>query len=420
MALLRTCLTAAALLALLEGAAAFTSHGFAATARVSRSVSRGRAAPRMAAMEVLPHLDVMFAAAQGLAEEVAKEAGKGGGPLSPLISATEFSITSIHDLLKSAGVENPYGYSIILFTLGIKALTFPLNAKQLESTTKMQALNPKIKQIQSKFANNPEKANQMIAALYQEAEVNPLAGCLPSLAQIPIFISLYRSILNLSKDNVLTEPFLWLPSLEGPTYGAEAQDGLKWLTAWQDGAPMLGWHDTACFLSIPIILVVSQKISQRILTPPDSPNAPQGASATVLNILPLMVGWFSLNVPSGLGVYWIVNNIVTTALTGFLKNKYSNDPKLAAISGPSTAPAPAPEVSTTTMERPAPQGMMSMAAETVDAEVVSDAVGVADAEEEEEMDDAAGMGEPTTAQREAKKKARKAQKKARKAQRKKR
>ena len=62
--------------------------------------------------------------------------------------------------------------------------------------------------------------NQKIAEVYQENEVNPLAGCIPSIAQIPIFIGLYRAVLTLAKDNALDESFFFLPSLEGPTYGA--------------------------------------------------------------------------------------------------------------------------------------------------------------------------------------------------------
>lgn len=71
--------------------------------------------------------------------------------------------------------------------------------------------------------------NQKIAEMYQTNNVNPLAGCLPSLAQIPVFIGLYRSVLNLAAADKLDEPFLFLPSLEGPTYGADPTHGTDWL-----------------------------------------------------------------------------------------------------------------------------------------------------------------------------------------------
>jgi YidC/Oxa1 family membrane protein insertase len=71
-------------------------------------------------------------------------------------------------------------------------------------------------------------------------------------------------------QNELNEPFLWLPNLEGPTYGAAPADGMNWLTKNWDGLiPPLGWHDTIAFLSIPLILIVSQSVSQKLLQPPN-------------------------------------------------------------------------------------------------------------------------------------------------------
>ncbi len=75
----------------------------------------------------------------------------------------------------------------------------------------LQAIAPKAKELKEKYGKNKQLLNQLTASLYQKAEVNPLAGCLPAIAQIPIFIALYRSLLNLATDNQLDEPFLWLP-----------------------------------------------------------------------------------------------------------------------------------------------------------------------------------------------------------------
>jgi len=92
-----------------------------------------------------------------------------------------------------------------------------------------KALQPTIKSLQAKYQSNPEVMNQKIAEVYQRNEVNPLAGCIPSLVQIPVFIGLYRAVLNLAKENALDESFLFLPSLEGPTYGADPAHGSDWL-----------------------------------------------------------------------------------------------------------------------------------------------------------------------------------------------
>jgi len=89
--------------------------------------------------------------------------------------------------------------------------------------------------------------------MYQDNEVNPLAGCIPSIVQLPVFIGLYRAVLNLAKADKLDEPFFLLPSLRGPTYGADPAHGSDWIRANWDGGfpfgtPSLGWHDTLIFL----------------------------------------------------------------------------------------------------------------------------------------------------------------------------
>ncbi|CAN0517984.1 unnamed protein product, partial [Ectocarpus sp. 8 AP-2014] len=98
--------------------------------------------------------------------------------------------------------------------------------------------------------------------------------------------------------------------------------GIGWLTTFVDGHPILGWHDTLCYMSIPAILVLSQKLSMTLLTPPDDgPDDATGSSLkqTVITYLPVLIGWFSLNVPSALGIYWLANNLSTTATSFAIK-----------------------------------------------------------------------------------------------------
>jgi YidC/Oxa1 family membrane protein insertase len=147
----------------------------------------------------------------------------------------------IHLGVAATGTGNSWGISIVLLTILIKVVTYPLQKTQLESTNKMQAMQPAIKEIQTKYQSNPEVMNQKIAEFYQTNNINPLAGCLPALVQIPIFIGLYRSVLELAKLDKLDEPFLFLPSLEGPTYGADPTTASDWL--------LKGWLVTSSFLS---------------------------------------------------------------------------------------------------------------------------------------------------------------------------
>ena len=187
----------------------------------------------------------------------------------------------------------------------------------------LQTLQPTIKDIQAKYQSNPEVMNQKIAEVYQTNEVNPLAGCIPSLVQIPIFIGLYRAILNLAKEDRLEEPFLWLPNLEGPTYGADPAHGSDWiLKNWVDGAPSLGWDDTAAFLTIPVILVISQFLSMQLM----QPKVEGQEQPAILKVLPLMIGWFSLNVPAALGIYWVANNFITTAISMQIRSGINMEP----------------------------------------------------------------------------------------------
>ena len=160
-----------------------------------------------------------------------------------------------------------------------------------------------MKEIQAKYQTNPEVMQREMQLLYSENDVNPLAGCFPALVQIPVFIGLYRALLKLASDDLLNEPFLWLPNLEGcvgcvphlfrpsvaiatlaslislrcalrclpfrPVYGAQNADWL--FQNWEGTTPPLGWHDTLCYLTLPLILIVVQSISQRLLTPPQDP-----------------------------------------------------------------------------------------------------------------------------------------------------
>lgn len=222
--------------------------------------------------------------------------------------------------------------------------------------------------------------NQKIADLYKENEVNPLAGCLPSFLQIPIFIGLYRAVLTLAKDGKLDEPFLFLPSLEGPTYGADPTHGSDWiLKGWENGVPTLGWEQTAAFMVLPIVLVLSQFISMELMQPQPGPDGTKPESPIVLKFLPLMIGWFSLNVPSALGIYWVANNIITTSTTLLIRSQMKPVTVSASSSSP---PSPSASIFAAPPMREKPAGFSSAFEEnpdikpitTIDAEIVDDSV----------------------------------------------
>jgi YidC/Oxa1 family membrane protein insertase len=259
------------------------------------------------------------------------------------VDATEFAIRGLHDVLGTGS----YGYAIILFTLFIKAVTFPLNYQQIESSSKMQALQPKVKLLQEKYRNDPQTMNQKLGELYMGANVNPLSALLPTFAQLPILISLYKGLNYLAEDDALEERFLWLPNLEGPTFGNRGMDWILNFSDWNGGVPPLGWNDTLCFLSLPVILVATQKVSIELNKPAEVNENPQQAQTyKILGFLPFVLGLTALSVPAGLSIYWIVNNVLTTGTTLAIKKKVTSEMEEFGVGSATSSPKQAePEFS---------------------------------------------------------------------------
>ncbi|KAL4283777.1 hypothetical protein GQ457_16G010600 [Hibiscus cannabinus] len=247
-------------------------------------------------------------------------AQKNGGWFGFIAEAMEFVLKVLKGGLSAVHVPYAYGFAIILLTVIVKVATFPLTKQQVESTLAMQNLQPKIKAIQQRYAGNQERIQLETSRLYKQAGVNPLAGCFPTLATIPVWIGLYQALSNVANEGLFTEGFFWIPSLGGPTTIAARQSGsgISWLIPFVDGHPPLGWHDTAAYLVLPVLLVVSQYVSMELMKPPQTDPA-QKNTLLVLKFLPLMIGYFSLSVPSGLSIYWFTNNVLSTAQQVWLR-----------------------------------------------------------------------------------------------------
>ncbi|KAL5814467.1 hypothetical protein ACOSQ4_025108 [Xanthoceras sorbifolium] len=251
----------------------------------------------------------------------ADAAPQNGGWFGFISEAMEFVLKILKDGLTAVHVPYSYGFAIILLTVIVKVATFPLTKQQVESTIAMQNLQPKIKAIQQRYAGNQERIQLETSRLYKQAGVNPLAGCLPTLATIPVWIGLYQALSNVANEGLFTEGFFWIPSLGGPTTIAARQSGsgISWLFPFVDGHPPLGWHDTAAYLVLPVLLVVSQYVSMEIMKPAQTDDPAQKNTLLVFKFLPLMIGYFSLSVPSGLSIYWFTNNVLSTAQQVWLR-----------------------------------------------------------------------------------------------------
>ncbi|GFP82347.1 inner membrane protein ppf-1 chloroplastic [Phtheirospermum japonicum] len=265
----------------------------------------------------------------------AAAAQKSGGWFGFISEAMEVVLKVLKDGLAAVHVPYAYGFAIILLTVLVKVATLPLTKQQVESTLAMQNLQPKIKAIQQRYAGNQERIQLETSRLYKQAGVNPLAGCLPTLATIPVWIGLYQALSNVANEGLLTEGFFWIPSLGGPTTIAARQSGagISWLFPFVDGHPPLGWQDTAAYLVLPVLLVVSQYVSMEIMKPPQTDDPAQKNTLLVFKFLPLMIGYFSLSVPSGLSIYWFTNNVLSTAQQVWLRKLGGAKPVVSENAG---------------------------------------------------------------------------------------
>ena len=192
-------------------------------------------------------------------------------------------------------VQN-YGLSIILFTILVKVLLLPLTIKQTKSTKAMQDIQPKIQEIQTKYKDKPEKQQQEIMKIYTEAKINPLAGCLPLLIQMPILFGLFA---------VLREPWKFgLFSSQDAFLAADTSFlWLKSLTA-AGGFTLQG-------LSMGILSGGSAYIMQKVMTPGDQEQAQ--TMKTMTYVMAAMSFYWGMTFPAGLAVYWTVSNIFSIA-----------------------------------------------------------------------------------------------------------
>lgn len=258
------------------------------------------------------------------------------------------TLVSIDRVLKNAGIPYAFGFAIILFTIIVRLITFPLNVQQIKSSKAMQELQPKLKALQEKYKGDKEKLAQEQMALYKEHGVNPLGGCLPMLVQMPIWFALYRSLLQLSREGLLNEGFFWIPSLAGPV--SDYDQGLSsWLYPFVDGAPPIGWGPALAYMVLPVLLVVSQLYMQRMMTP--ATDDPQQASMqSVMKFMPLMFGYFALIVPSGLTLYWFTSNLLAMLQQYFTKTSVSPAPAAAGATAAGSSSIATNSVSTDSEE----------------------------------------------------------------------
>jgi YidC/Oxa1 family membrane protein insertase len=188
---------------------------------------------------------------------------------------------------------NNYGVSIILLTVLIKILFWPLTHKSYKSMKEMQKLQPRMAKIREKYKNNKAQLNKEMMALYKTYKVNPMGGCLPMIIQLPVFFALYR-ILG-SAIELRQAPFmLWINDLSTPDRLFNFSFSIPFMKP-PYGIPVLT-----------LLMGASMFLQQKMTPTPGDPT-----QAKIMMFLPLIFTFMFINFPSGLVLYWLVNNILS-------------------------------------------------------------------------------------------------------------
>ena len=203
-----------------------------------------------------------------------------------------------------------YGIAIIIFTLIMRAVTWPLTRQQLHSTRAMQAIQPRVSEIQKKY-KDPKRRQEEQMKLYREAGINPLGCIWPMLVQMPVWFGLYQAIrltLGSSPESLLSlsqKLYPW-PYLQS---AIPLEDHFLWMNMANPDPTMI----------MAILVGGTMWIQQRMTTPPQTGGDPQQQqmNSTMLIMMPLMFAFFTLQFPSGLALYWVATNIVSIVLQYF-------------------------------------------------------------------------------------------------------
>ncbi len=198
--------------------------------------------------------------------------------------------------------------AIAVFTVFLRALTSPLQIKQIRSSQKTAELQPKLSKLQEKYGGDKERLLQEQQKLYKEAGVNPLGGCLPTLIQFPIWIGLYQSINSILADTPLELMSLGKNAYSGFEIISEIvplQSTFLWLNlAKPDPTPFV----------LPVLVAGTMWLQQKMMTPTSSDPQQASMNQTMQFMMPLMFGYFTMQFASGLAIYFIISNVVGVAM----------------------------------------------------------------------------------------------------------
>ncbi|MEU7878410.1 membrane protein insertase YidC [Microbispora bryophytorum] len=239
--------------------------------------------------------------------------------LNWLYTAVAWVITQIHAgystfIPSSSGLN--WALTIITLTVLMRLLIFPLFMKQMRSSRKMQELAPKVQELRKKYKNDKQRMNQEVMRLYQEGGANPLGGCLPIVAQFPIFISMFTVLRAIAEDRAVFGMTKELVNSARAAHVIGAPLTAKFFDSSEiiqslGAQPLMTKIVLACFVAVSsctTFLTVRQSVKRSMAQMPDNPMAQQ--QKLLMYISPLFAV-FSLNFQLGLILYWVTTNLWT-------------------------------------------------------------------------------------------------------------
>ncbi len=228
------------------------------------------------------------------------------------------------------GLFNNYVVAIILLTILIRLVTLPLNLKQMVSSIKMSALQPQMKALQEKYKNDP----QTLSAEMRKLGFNPLSGCLPTLVQFPILIGLYNAIMRTMAVN----PF---SLLELGKHVYSFLPGLSSLVPINSQFLLWDLGQPDPFFVVPILVVATTYFSTKFTMAPSTDPQMRQTNQMMTWMMPIMFGFFMLSAPVGLGIYWVVSNLIGIGQYYLLKPRLDSARALHAAPAATTTTAAA-------------------------------------------------------------------------------
>ena len=219
----------------------------------------------------------------------------GYGFLQPVADIISKLIDILYGLTVTVGFPS-YALAIIMISILLKLVLYPLMKKQMKSTMNMQEVQPKLEYLQKKYKNNPDKLNEEMMKLYKEYDVHPAGGCLPLLIQFPILIGLFMALRQYDFTPIEHAVFLWVPNL----------------------------GDVDPYHILPVLVAATMFLQQKLTMSATGGNEQTAQMMqTMLYVMPAMMLFVCWSMPAGLCLYWAFFSVLSIIQQHFMNKENS-------------------------------------------------------------------------------------------------